>query len=113
MNGLEEQGFLSPQLASVTELVNRRYRPWLAIVHAVSAYAVAAQYSLKIRRDSLQELVAACLYVRTLTTVQAAVLLAVQGSSCGSATQHFGNKCNGWRPTRDWPQSALHYCGRA
>ncbi|MGH7555357.1 MAG: hypothetical protein ACREMQ_20330, partial [Longimicrobiales bacterium] len=79
MTGLAEDGFLSSETDGVVEAVERRYGPWLAILRSVNGRAVKAQYEVTIPRDYLPALVAATCYMRTLTNIQAAVLLLLRG----------------------------------
>jgi hypothetical protein len=77
--GLAEHGFLSAETAGVVKVVERRYAAWLAIVRSVNTRAVRAQYEVQIGREYPPHLIAAAAYMRTLTNVQAAVLLLVRG----------------------------------
>ena len=79
MSSLADEGFLSDETAGVVEAVERRYAPWLATFRSVNERAVKVQYEAKIPREYLPALVAATCYMRTLTNIQAAVLLMVRG----------------------------------
>jgi hypothetical protein len=79
MTSLAEKGFLSDETAGVVDAVERRYAPWLKIIRSVNARAVKAQYEAHVPREYLPALLAATCYLRTLTNVQAAVLLALRG----------------------------------
>jgi hypothetical protein len=78
MSGLADEGFLSDEAARVVDAVERRYAPWLAL-RSANARAVTVQYDAQIPRDYAPALVAAFRYMRTLTNIQAAVLLILRG----------------------------------
>jgi hypothetical protein len=79
MTGLAEEGFLSDETARVVQEVERRYEPWLALFRSVNARAIKAQYEAQVPRDYLPALVAAVSYMRTLTNIEAAVVLILRG----------------------------------
>jgi hypothetical protein len=79
MSRLADEGFLSDETTGVVEAVDRRYGPWLAIFRSVNERAVKAQYETQIPREYLPALVAAVCYMRTLTNIEAAVLLMLRG----------------------------------
>jgi hypothetical protein len=79
MSTLAEEGFLSDETAGVIEAVERRYAPWLRIVRGDNARAVQVQYQADVPRDYPPALVAAICYMRTLTNIEGAVLLALRG----------------------------------
>jgi hypothetical protein len=76
---LAEDGFLSDETAGVVDAVEQRYAAWLALFRSVNGRAVKAQYEAHIPRAYLPALVAAACYMRTLTTIQGAVLLIMRG----------------------------------
>lgn len=71
---------MSDEVRGVEQVIEERYAPWLALVRSVNTYAVKLQYTVNIRRDHLPEVVAAALYMRTLTNLQAAIVLTVKGA---------------------------------
>ena len=79
MSSLADEGFLSDETAGVVEAVEARYAPWTAILRAVNARAVKVQYDVAIPKEYLPALVAAVCYMRTLTNIEAAVLLMMRG----------------------------------
>jgi hypothetical protein len=79
MSSLAEHGFLSSEIKGVVEVVTRRYAAWLNLVRSINAHAVKAQYEANVHSRYLPELVAITVYMRTLTNVQAAVLLLLHG----------------------------------
>src|SRR5713226_382686 len=78
-SSLSEEGFLSDETAGVEQAVEHRYAPWLALFRSVNARAVKAQYEAQVPRDYLPALVAAVCFMRTLTNIEAAVLLVLRG----------------------------------
>jgi len=78
-SSLSEEGFLSDETAGVVQAIERRYASWISILRSVNERAVKAQYEAKIPREYLPALVAATCYMRTLTNIQAAVLLMLRG----------------------------------
>src|SRR3954447_1614945 len=79
MSRLADEGFLSDETTDVVQTVELRHKPGLAIVRSVHERAVKAQSETQIPREYLPALVAAVCYMRTLTNIQAAVLLMLRG----------------------------------
>jgi len=76
---LAEQGFLSQEMVNVVSHIHSKYKPWLNLIQRINKFAVQAQYIISIQRDDTQELLAAVLYMRTLSNIQAGVLLIERG----------------------------------
>lgn len=72
--------YLSDEVDSVVAVVERRYAPWLALLRSVNKRAVEAQYEATIPRKYLPAIVAATCYMRTLTNIQAAVVMLLRGA---------------------------------
>jgi hypothetical protein len=79
MTSLAEEGFLSDETVGVVQAVERKYARSLTLFRSVNARAVKAQYEVKVPREYLPALVAATCYMRTLTNVEAAILLLLRG----------------------------------
>ena len=90
---LAEHGFLSDETAGVVEAVEQRYATWLTLFRSVNGRAVKAQDEAQIPRAYLPALVAAACYMRTLTNIQAAVLLIVP-AWMRQAAPFFGPRWN-------------------
>lgn len=70
-----EDGFLTEPLDALREEIRQKYSDWRNLLVQTNRIAVAAQHSIEIHRDNNVELFAAALYARTLSTVQASILL--------------------------------------
>lgn len=70
---------MSDETTGVVDAVEHRYARWLSLFRFVKAGAVKAQYDAKVPGEYLPALVAATCYMRTLTNIQAAVLLILRG----------------------------------
>lgn len=65
--------------SAVRAAVRARYSEWICVYSQVETKTRALQHEIEIERDNLQELLIAVLYVRTLATVSAAMVIAECG----------------------------------
>lgn len=75
----QNQGFLSTNLAVSIANLRRDFAPWFGVAEGFNALAMRALPNVKAATDSNQQVVAAALYGRALTSYQAAFLLAERG----------------------------------
>ena len=76
----DDAGFLSEGLAVETKATcEEEYGPWLQVVRRINGQAVRTQHLLAVSPDDVQQVLAASLFARTLSTVQAAVLMIERG----------------------------------
>jgi hypothetical protein len=73
------QGFLSPAVIAVAKLIRNRYAPWIAAFARANRYGVELQHSIQVDGGNRQHVLAACLFARTLSNAQAAVILLGRG----------------------------------
>lgn len=79
MTYLHEEGFLADDLEAFSQKVREKYAPWLAEARAHNRVATAAQFSIRVHRESAQELSCSALYIRVLAYTQTALLLVERG----------------------------------
>lgn len=78
MNSFED-GFLSPEQAETVIIVRQRYQLWRDLVLEVNRIAVRCQHELIVHTENTLEVYGAVLFARTISTVQASVILLEQG----------------------------------
>lgn len=76
---LAEDGFLCESLSEVRDVVRTKYAEYWSLLRQANRLAVSRQHALVIHVDSTSERYAACLFARTLATIQASVLLLESG----------------------------------
>jgi hypothetical protein len=74
-----EDGFLAEPLPDIRAVVRKKYGDWRDLLDRANRLAVANQHSIVVHQNNNVERYAAVLFIRTLTTVQASVLLLEKG----------------------------------
>ncbi|MFX1803094.1 DUF5677 domain-containing protein [Paraburkholderia sp. A1RO-5] len=82
----QSQGFLSADLAISVANLRRDFAPWFGVAEGFNALAMRVLPNVKAATDSNQQVVAAALYGRALTSYQAALLLAERGMIADART---------------------------
>jgi Family of unknown function (DUF5677) len=75
----QSQGFLSANMAVSTAKIRRDFAAWFAVAEGFNALAMRVLPNAKAATDNNQQVVAAALYGRVLTSFQAAVILSERG----------------------------------
>ncbi|WP_199029058.1 DUF5677 domain-containing protein [Ralstonia sp. ASV6] len=82
----QSQGFLSATLTSSIANLRQDFAPWFRVAEGFNALAMRILPHVKAATDSNQQVVAAALYGRALTSYQAALLLAERGMIADART---------------------------
>lgn len=82
----QNQGFLSASLAVSIANLRRDFAPWFGVAEGLNGLAMRALSNVTPATDSNQQVVAAALYGRALTSFQAALLLAERGMIADART---------------------------
>jgi hypothetical protein len=79
MSSLEESGFLSFQIHDYVEAIRSRHSESFSVLASINRFAQELQYKLDVKPDNVQSIVCGTLYARTLSTYQAAIIVAERG----------------------------------
>ena len=80
------EGFLAPSLASSIANIKRDFAPWFGAAEAFVSLGMQVLPAVKADQTSYQQLVAAALYGRALTSFQAAYVLTERGMLADART---------------------------
>jgi hypothetical protein len=72
-------GFLGSGMMGAIPVIKQRYADWISLFRDINRYAVALQYSLPIQKQDGRLLLAACFYLRTVSNLEAGVILLTRG----------------------------------
>jgi Family of unknown function (DUF5677) len=76
---LDNNGFLSEDIFRFQKHIHKQYAQYFDLIHRVNAFCQQAKFRLSIHSRDGREMAAACLIIKLLNDMQAAILLAERG----------------------------------
>jgi hypothetical protein len=83
---LDDAGFLSEDIVNFQKQIREQYAKYFDVIHRVNAFCQQAKFRLSVHTRDGQEMIAACLIIKLLNDMQAALLLAERGLASQTRT---------------------------